>query len=109
MGLDLTTASRAAFLVQGTAILTPLLETAAGGRLSRPVWGSCALALAGSVVISSSSVEAAVAPGAQGLAMLGLHLFLLYIPRCTEEESVTAGHYPIGPGNPGSTRMTLAD
>lgn len=72
VGLEHTTAARAAFLVQATAIMTPLLETATGGRLSRSTWISSGLALVGSVVISTSGDAASVnAPAAQGLEMIG--------------------------------------
>ena len=91
VGLEFTTASRAAFLVQATAILTPLLETATGGRLSRTTWASCALALAGSIVISTSAGEPAAEAHTGGLAMLGQRSCL-----------------PEGPCLPSLARMTAA-
>ena len=93
MGLEWTTAARAAFLmqasalpchdvptwqcirkaasrvshcsltvihVQATALLTPVLESLAGGRLSRVQWLSCAVALTGSLVITTAHVSPAV-------------------------------------------------
>ncbi len=41
LGLEFTTATRAAFLIQATALLTPLLASLSGDRPGRAVW--CAL------------------------------------------------------------------
>lgn len=38
LGLEFTTATRAAFLIQATALLTPLLASLSGDRPGRAVW-----------------------------------------------------------------------
>ena len=53
--------------VQATALLTPVLESFAGGRLSRVQWLSCAVALTGSLVITTAHVSPA-APAAAAAA-----------------------------------------
>ena len=60
VGLQLTTATRAGFLIQATALLTPLLASFAGQRPSRNVWIGCMVALAGCLCIATdaSAVDA---------------------------------------------------
>lgn len=59
-GLQLTTATRAGFLIQATALITPLLASLAGDKPSRNVWAGCIIALAGCLLIASD--ESALDP-----------------------------------------------
>eukprot|EP00884_Botryococcus_braunii_P002767 jgi/Botrbrau1/12491/Bobra.0169s0038.1 len=52
LGLEHTTATRGAFLIQATALLTPVLATLAGESLGSRLWRGCLIALVGSVLIS---------------------------------------------------------
>jgi drug/metabolite transporter (DMT)-like permease len=60
VGLQLTTATRAGFLIQATALLTPLLASFSGQKPSRNVWIGCMIALAGCLCIAAdaSAVDA---------------------------------------------------
>ncbi|PSC75670.1 Drug Metabolite transporter superfamily [Micractinium conductrix] len=53
LGLQLTTATRAGFLIQATALLTPLLASFTGEKPSRNVWIGCIIALAGCLAIAA--------------------------------------------------------
>ena len=55
MGLQLTTATRAGFLIQATALLTPLLASFTGQKPSRNVWLGCIVALAGCLCIAADA------------------------------------------------------
>ncbi|KAL4445384.1 hypothetical protein ABPG77_011209 [Micractinium sp. CCAP 211/92] len=55
LGLQLTTATRAGFLIQATALLTPLLASFAGDKPSRNVWVGCIVALAGCLAIAADA------------------------------------------------------
>ena len=78
MGLQLTGATRASFLIQATLMLTPLLSTLAGYRPARRVWAGCGLALAGTLLITAD--EAGGSAG-QGLPWDGAGLALGEQPR----------------------------
>lgn len=52
IGLENTTATRGAFLIQATALLTPLLATLAGESLGSRLWVGCLVALLGSILIA---------------------------------------------------------
>ncbi|KAI3428811.1 hypothetical protein D9Q98_007628 [Chlorella vulgaris] len=55
LGLQLTTATRAGFLIQATALLTPVLASFTGEKPSRNVWVGCAVALAGCLFIAADA------------------------------------------------------
>ncbi len=57
IGLQLTGATRAAFLLQSTAILTPLLASLFGERPGVNVWVGCLVALVGTLLIAEDEVE----------------------------------------------------
>lgn len=63
-------ATRASFLVQATVLITPLLSLAAGYRPGKRVWGACAMALAGCLLITADKAEA----GAAAVVTSGFHL-----------------------------------
>jgi drug/metabolite transporter (DMT)-like permease len=65
----MTSATRGAFLIQSTAVFTPLLSTALGQAPSRGVLLGSALALAGAVLVTADTAggAAAVAAGPTGL------------------------------------------
>ena len=72
-GLTLTSATRASFLIQATALLTPLLATLAGDRPGPRIWAGCTLALGGTLLIAAD--KAAGGGGGGGAeAAAGLHL-----------------------------------
>jgi drug/metabolite transporter (DMT)-like permease len=72
VGLQLTGATRASFLVQLSVLLTPLLATLAGDRPSGRVWAGCAMALGGTLLIAA---DKAAGGGGAGVAQAaGLHL-----------------------------------
>jgi drug/metabolite transporter (DMT)-like permease len=52
-GLALTSATRGAFLIQLTSVLTPALAALTGERVSRETWVACGIALAGSLAVAS--------------------------------------------------------
>ncbi|GMH32627.1 hypothetical protein BSKO_00461 [Bryopsis sp. KO-2023] len=52
VGLEFTTATRTAFLIQSTALLTPVIATLAGDRLPLTGWLGCAIGLVGSLLIT---------------------------------------------------------
>eukprot|EP00752_Nemacystus_decipiens_P009160 g8182.t1 len=61
-GLELTSASRAGFLVQLTTVIVPVLEAFLGRRKLKPqVWFACALATVGVALVSLGGV---IPPGA---------------------------------------------
>lgn len=73
VGLQLTPATRAGFLIQLTAVLTPLLASLAGDKLAPRVWAAALMALAGTCLIAldgvqpaSSAASDAVAAGVSG-------------------------------------------
>lgn len=55
LGLQLTTATRAGFLIQSTALLTPVLASFTGEKPSRNVWAGCLVALVGCLFIASDA------------------------------------------------------
>ncbi|CAM9994726.1 unnamed protein product [Ascophyllum nodosum] len=56
-GLELTSASRAAFLVQLTTVIVPVLEAVLGRRkLKTQVWLACALAMVGVALVSLGGI-----------------------------------------------------
>ncbi len=84
MGLQLTSATRAGFLVQLTAVLVPVLSALAGVKVSSRIWGAAVLALSGTCLIAldgaapaSDALSAATdSPIAVGdLYLLGACLF----------------------------------
>ncbi|KAK9806623.1 hypothetical protein WJX73_001020 [Symbiochloris irregularis] len=52
LALEATTATRGAFLLQATTVITPVLSTVAGLRPHRQVWFGCCIALAGTLLIN---------------------------------------------------------
>ena len=56
LGLQLTTATRAAFLIQMTSLFTPVMATVAGEPPSQNVWLACCVALAGCLLIAADKV-----------------------------------------------------
>ena len=56
LGLQLTTATHAAFLIQLTSLFTPVMASVAGERPSRTVWFACVVALAGCLLIAADKV-----------------------------------------------------
>ena len=71
--MQATTALRGAFLIQTTAVFTPLLATAAGDAPSGAVWAGCLLGLAGAVLVASegSGGGSSGAAAEAGTGMLG--------------------------------------
>ena len=75
MGIQSTTASRAAILVQLTTILVPLLDTISSGRaVPLRLWTACTLALVGVclVTVQPTTVDSAVGPYLSQLFTIGL-------------------------------------
>jgi drug/metabolite transporter (DMT)-like permease len=71
--LQHTSATKAGFIVQLTAVLVPLLAAAAGTPVPRRVWGAAGLALAGTtaIAVDRTAVSAAgVVAGAGGVSHL---------------------------------------
>ncbi|KAL4855369.1 hypothetical protein ACK3TF_004102 [Chlorella vulgaris] len=74
-GLALTTATRAAFLVQASILFTPVLSSLAGMAPSRPVWLGSLLALVGTLIITQdpsgggAALEAAAAAGGAAIGL----------------------------------------
>jgi drug/metabolite transporter (DMT)-like permease len=87
LGLQLTTATRASFLIQATALLTPLLASLAGQKPSRNVWLGCLVALAGCLFIAADNTATDTDDGAlfslgehPGLAVCHYLLLPLFLP-----------------------------
>ena len=75
MGIQSTTASRAAILVQLTTILVPLLDTISSGRaVPLRLWTACTLALVGVclVTVQPTTLDSAVGPYLSQLFTIGL-------------------------------------
>jgi drug/metabolite transporter (DMT)-like permease len=51
--LEYTTATRAAFIIQSTALFTPLISSLAGERLSPGTWLGCTCALMGTLLVTA--------------------------------------------------------
>ena len=64
-----STATRGAFLIQATTVLTPLISLAAGERLSRGIWSACGLALAGTALITADSAGGGSTAAASGVTL----------------------------------------
>ncbi|KAL0024507.1 hypothetical protein WJX77_010938 [Trebouxia sp. C0004] len=60
LGLQYTTATRGAFLIQATSLLTPVMATLAGEKTSRGVWLGCCCTLTGTVLITLDHSASAV-------------------------------------------------
>ncbi|KAL4853539.1 hypothetical protein ACK3TF_005470 [Chlorella vulgaris] len=73
LGLQLTSATRASFLIQATVMLTPLFSMLAGYRPGPRVWAACGLALAGTLLVTADETEA-VAAAVDGVAAAGFEL-----------------------------------
>ena len=56
LGLELTTATKAAFLVQVTGVLTPVFARAAGQAVPPGSWAACGAALLGSCLIAADGM-----------------------------------------------------
>lgn len=70
VGLQMTSATRAGFLVQLTAVITPVLAYLAGDRVSPRVWMAALLALSGTCLIALDGVQDAAAGAADAAAPL---------------------------------------
>lgn len=67
-GLQLTSATKAGFLIASTSLLTPTLATLLGDRPSRGAWAGSAIALAGTLLIAADRA----APDAGGAGAGGI-------------------------------------
>jgi drug/metabolite transporter (DMT)-like permease len=56
-GLELTTATKAAFLIQLTGVMTPCLAFLTGETIPASVWKACLLALVGSCMIACDELD----------------------------------------------------
>ena len=63
-GYQRISATRAAFLMQATALITPLLVVAGGGRVGPLVWLACAAGAAGGGMVALDQVQQAAAAAA---------------------------------------------
>ncbi|BDA41739.1 hypothetical protein COCOBI_02-5320 [Coccomyxa sp. Obi] len=63
LGLEITSATRASFLIQLTALLTPTLAMAAGEKPAKSVWLGCVFAMAGTILLNLDNAPRA-APSA---------------------------------------------
>lgn len=85
--LQLSTASRVAFIVQTTTVLVPLLESAIkGGSVAGRTWAACFMAMAGIAVLSfGDGAAAAVLPAAHAtgdcLALVAAVFFACHVVR----------------------------
>lgn len=103
-GLESTAATRAAFLVQLTSLLTPALSALAGERIPPLVWAACCMGLVGGCCIAYDSVlqkaaAAAALPGAtQAPDMLEGELLILascfFFAMAIVRLGAIAGKYP---------------
>jgi drug/metabolite transporter (DMT)-like permease len=70
-GLSLTGATRAAFLIQSSAIFTPVLSSLLGAPPPPALWASSLVALAGTVLVTLDAGEAAGGAAGAGGALAG--------------------------------------
>ncbi|CAL5219340.1 g1154 [Coccomyxa viridis] len=71
LGLEHTSATRASFLIQVTSLVTPTLSSLAGERPGRLVWLGCAVAMAGTVLLTLDHAPQAASTGLQQVAFGG--------------------------------------
>mmetsp|Transcript_6337 Transcript_6337/g.14015 ORF Transcript_6337/g.14015 Transcript_6337/m.14015 type:complete len:546 (-) Transcript_6337:335-1972(-) len=70
-GLQLTSATKAAFLTQATALLTPLLAAAAGQHVQLVVWLACLLGVVGNVTVAlDSGRDSSISSGGAAVAQM---------------------------------------
>lgn len=106
LGLQMTGATRASFLIQATLILTPLLSLAAGYRPRRRVWAGCGLALAGALLITAEEAGAASGFGGAGSLLGEEHRGWGMLPGCCQQQGCGPGLCAVlGPGI-GSRQMS---
>jgi len=82
MGLQLTSATRASFLVQLTAVLVPLLSFLSGERISPRTWTAVAIGLAGSLLVAYDGVTQRAGSGLAGSSaeeLKGMALIILSV------------------------------
>eukprot|EP00873_Tetraselmis_striata_P016737 jgi/Tetstr1/437001/TSEL_002740.t1 len=53
IGLEYTTATRAAFIIQSTALFTPLISSLAGERLTQATYMGCTFAMMGTLLVTA--------------------------------------------------------
>eukprot|EP00192_Tetraselmis_astigmatica_P004521 CAMPEP_0117660632 /NCGR_PEP_ID=MMETSP0804-20121206/7070_1 /TAXON_ID=1074897 /ORGANISM="Tetraselmis astigmatica, Strain CCMP880" /LENGTH=436 /DNA_ID=CAMNT_0005467371 /DNA_START=375 /DNA_END=1685 /DNA_ORIENTATION=- len=53
IGLEYTTATRAAFIIQSTALFTPLISSLAGETLTTNTWSGCLIAMMGTLLVTA--------------------------------------------------------
>ncbi|CAM9723524.1 unnamed protein product [Ectocarpus sp. 8 AP-2014] len=89
-GLELTSASRAGFLVQLTTVIVPVLEAFFGRRKLKPqVWLACALATVGVALVSLGGI---LPPGADLFKYISGSLSATRLAPSGLWESVTSGN-----------------
>ncbi|CAN0396718.1 unnamed protein product, partial [Ectocarpus sp. 12 AP-2014] len=89
-GLELTSASRAGFLVQLTTVIVPVLEAFVGRRKLKPqVWLACALATVGVALVSLGGI---LPPGADFFKYISGSLSATRLAPSGLWESVTSGN-----------------
>ncbi|KAK9824226.1 hypothetical protein WJX72_008663 [[Myrmecia] bisecta] len=91
VGLEHTTATRSAFLIQATALLTPLLATLGGERPTRNVWIGCCIALMGTLLITADKHGAP--DGEQAASMLSGDLAIFAAAFFFSMATVRLGRY----------------
>ncbi|CAL8460827.1 g358 [Coccomyxa elongata] len=62
LGLEITSATRASFLIQLTALLTPALAMAAGEKPAKSVWFGCLFAMAGTILLTLDNAPRVAPP-----------------------------------------------
>ncbi|KAJ9521084.1 hypothetical protein QJQ45_022816, partial [Haematococcus lacustris] len=68
VGLQLTSATRAGFLVQLTAVLVPLLSALAGVPISPRIWAAALMALAGTCLVALDGAKPTITADSTSLA-----------------------------------------
>jgi drug/metabolite transporter (DMT)-like permease len=86
-GLELTTATKAAFLIQLTGVMTPCLAFLTGETIPAAVWKACLLALVGSCMIACDELDLQQLSAQAGAA---LHLASSAAPAVTTDLAAVA-------------------
>ncbi|KAL3156670.1 hypothetical protein ABBQ38_000951 [Trebouxia sp. C0009 RCD-2024] len=81
LGLQYTSATRGAFLIQATSLLTPVMAALAGEKPSRGVWLGCCCTLAGTVLITLDHSASTVSnQGSAAASSLGSYSVTRFLP-----------------------------
>uniref|UniRef100_A0A061R8Z7 Drug metabolite transporter superfamily n=1 Tax=Tetraselmis sp. GSL018 TaxID=582737 RepID=A0A061R8Z7_9CHLO len=77
IGLEYTTATRAAFIIQSTALFTPLISSLAGERLTQGTLMGCSAAMMGTLLVTAEHSGSPVTQAVEAASIFGDSCVLL--------------------------------